>query len=90
MDGIVTQILFICKYLLILNKLIILIFCSNRTETLSSEECNNETIVHLTFFQRIFKLPDFVSSCEYCQALPNPHIIPKFCQNCYRVSYCDE
>ena len=54
---------------------------SSRTEILTSAECNNETIVHLTFHQRIFKLPDFVSACAYCQALPSPHSSPKFCKN---------
>jgi len=61
-----------------------------RTEILTSAECNDEIIVKLTFSQRIFKIPDFISACEYCQALPNPQSSPKFCKNCYRVSYCDE
>ncbi|CAF3885372.1 unnamed protein product [Adineta steineri] len=60
------------------------------TEILTSADCDNETIHTLTFFQRIFKIPDYISSCAYCQALPNPHSTPKFCKNCYQVSYCDE
>ncbi|UJR15384.1 hypothetical protein I4U23_002332 [Adineta vaga] len=60
------------------------------TETLTSAECNNESIIHLTFTQRIFKLSDYVSPCSYCQIPPNPHSHSRFCQNCYQVSYCDE
>ncbi|CAF1407064.1 unnamed protein product [Rotaria sp. Silwood1] len=60
------------------------------TETLTSAECNNEKIIHLTFFQRIFKLHDYISSCAYCQASPKPNSLPVFCKNCYQVSYCDE
>ncbi|CAF0807692.1 unnamed protein product [Rotaria sordida] len=59
------------------------------TETLTSAECNNEKIIHLTFFQRIFKLHDYILSCGYCQALPQPNSSPLFCKNCYRISYCD-
>ncbi|CAF1580390.1 unnamed protein product [Rotaria magnacalcarata] len=60
------------------------------TETLTSAECNNEPIVHLTFIHRIFKLHEYVLPCGYCQASPNPHSSPKFCNNCYQISYCDE
>ncbi|CAF2742050.1 unnamed protein product [Rotaria sp. Silwood2] len=60
------------------------------TETLTSAECNNEKIIHLTFFQRIFKLHDYISSCGYCQASPKPISSPIFCKHCYQVSYCDE
>ncbi|UJR31273.1 hypothetical protein I4U23_018773 [Adineta vaga] len=60
------------------------------TEILTSAECNDEPIISLTFFQRIFKTIDYISSCAYCQALPNPHTSPKFCKNCYQTSYCDE
>ena len=60
------------------------------TEILTSADCDDQAIVHLTFFQRIFKLPDFVLPCAYCQAPPTPQSAPKFCKNCYRVSYCDE
>jgi hypothetical protein len=61
-----------------------------RTETLTSAECNNEPIIRLTFIQRVFKLPEYVSPCSYCQAPPNPHTSSKFCISCYQVSYCDE
>ncbi|CAF0984223.1 unnamed protein product [Adineta steineri] len=60
------------------------------TETLTSAECNNEPIIHLTFIQRVFKLSEYVSSCGYCQAPPNPHSTSKFCLNCHQVSYCDD
>ena len=63
---------------------------SSSTEILTSEECNNEPIVQLTFHQRIFKLPDLDTTCAYCQAPANPQSTLKFCKNCYRVSYCDE
>ncbi len=61
-----------------------------RTEVLTSAECDNEKIVYLTFYQRIFRLADYVLACAYCQSLPNPNSSPKFCKKCYRVSYCDQ
>lgn len=60
------------------------------SEILTSAECNNENIVQLTFYQRIFRVPDYIQGCAYCQASPNPQTTPKWCQKCYRVSYCDE
>ncbi|CAM4740025.1 unnamed protein product [Rotaria magnacalcarata] len=60
------------------------------TETLTSAECNDEKIISLTFYQRIFKAPDYISSCGYCQAPPKPDSSPIFCNHCYRVAYCDE
>ncbi|CAF1633950.1 unnamed protein product [Adineta ricciae] len=60
------------------------------TETLTSAECNNEPIIRLTFTQRVFKLTEYISPCNYCQVPPNPHSQSRFCPNCYQVSYCDE
>ncbi|CAF1282003.1 unnamed protein product [Rotaria sordida] len=60
------------------------------TETITSAECNNEPIIQLTFMQRIFKLHEYVASCGYCQAPPNPHSSSKFCPNCYQICYCDD
>ncbi|CAF1053922.1 unnamed protein product [Adineta ricciae] len=60
------------------------------TEILTSTECDDEPIVTLTFFQRVFKTTDYVLPCAYCQAVHNPHITPKYCKNCYQASYCDE
>ncbi|CAF5103252.1 unnamed protein product, partial [Rotaria socialis] len=42
------------------------------TETLTSAECNDEKMISLTFYQRVFKAPDYISSCGYCQAPPKP------------------
>jgi len=61
------------------------------SETLISSECQNEKIFHLTFFQRIFKIPtNYVSNCAYCQVTANPHKPSICCKKCFQTFYCDE
>ncbi|CAF0764881.1 unnamed protein product [Didymodactylos carnosus] len=60
------------------------------TEALTSEECNNEKIVRLTFYPRVFKSNDFILPCAFCQMQLNPHIKPKCCTGCYAKFYCDD
>ncbi|CAF1458870.1 unnamed protein product, partial [Didymodactylos carnosus] len=60
------------------------------TEALTSQECNNEKIVRLTFCQRIFKTNDFQLTCAFCQVQLNPHVKPKCCTGCYATFYCDD
>lgn len=63
---------------------------SYRTEVLTSAECNNEKIYFIKFYQRVFRVCDYVSSCDYCHAPPKPNGSPVCCDICYRVSYCDQ